>query len=140
KKFRADGRSFSGFDFHIVHSATWQNLAMLREYLPAEEGAGDGTQASEPASDRRRPVARFGGPYLLGTKADLPEHLRYRSVEHLERVCEWLDASDWLSAAQAHALREDADRSLKEYRQQLDLLLPRVPEEERESARRLLDL
>lgn len=145
KKFRDGGRSFSGFDFHVVHSATWQNLAAMREYLPVEGSGHDAaTDQAQPAGqhlDRPRPVARFGGPYLLDTSADLPEHLHYRSVEHLKRVCEWLDTSDWLSAAQAHALREAADRSLKEYRQQLDLLLPRISEEkERKSARTLLDL
>src|SRR5690606_33067046 len=142
---RAAGRSFCGFDWQVVRSATWQSLAAMREYLPVEEGGHDAaTDQAQPAGqhlDRPRPVARFGGPYLLDTSADLPEHLHYRSVEHLKQVCEWLDTSDWLSAAQAHALREAADRSLKEYRQQLDLLLPRISEEkERKSARTLLDL
>lgn len=123
KRFKDDGRALAGFDIHVAHTSTLRDLAQLREYVQLD----DGTR-----------VARHAGPYLLGHAADLPVELRHRSVELLDETGSWLGLDGWLSAAQAHALREAADRSLAEYEYQLKLLIPRAADPDR--ARELLDV
>lgn len=110
KGSKSDGRTLAGFDIHVAHTSTLRDLAELREYIELEDG---------------RTVARHAGPYLLGRAQDLPSELRHRSVELLEEINGWLGRDGWLSAAQAHTLREAADRSLSEYRHQLKLLVGR---------------
>lgn len=118
-------RSLAAFDLHVAHAATLQDLALLREH-------------TEPAAKCGPRVARYAGPYLLGAVEDLPVELRHRSVELLDEINSWLDRDGWLSAAQAHALREAADRSLAEYRHQSRLTVPRAPDPDRAGA--LLDV
>ncbi|WP_405107988.1 hypothetical protein OG559_25395 [Micromonospora sp. NBC_01405] len=126
KRFRPGGRSLAGFDLHVAHASTLREPEHLREYVEAADGAPR--------------VARHAGPYLVGRAEDLPDELRHRSVELLDEVCDWLEPAEWLSAAQAHALREAADRSLAEYRYQLKLTVDRAPELKRARARALLDV
>ncbi|MDG4771536.1 hypothetical protein [Solwaraspora sp. WMMD792] len=118
-------RSAAAFDLHVAHAATLRDLTLLREH-------------TEPAAKCGPRVARYAGPYLLGAVEDLPVELRHRSVELLDEITSWLDRTGWLSAAQAHALREAADRSFAEYRHQLRLTVPRAPDPDR--ARALLDV
>ncbi|ROO60910.1 hypothetical protein EDC02_2829 [Micromonospora sp. Llam0] len=122
---RPQGRSLAAFDLHVAHAATLQDLTLLREH-------------TEPAAKCGPQVARYAGPYLLGAVEDLPVELRHRSVELLDEVHGWLDRAGWLSTAQAHALREAADRSLAEYRHQVGLTVPRAPDPDR--AGTLLDV
>jgi hypothetical protein len=121
KRFRPDGRALAGLDFHVAHASTLRDLAKLREYIHR---------------DKDIPVARHAGPYLLGDPADLPEQLRHRSVDLLCEVAGWLAEDGWLSATQAHALREAADRSLAEYEQQVELVAARADDPDR--ARQML--
>jgi len=123
KQFTSDGRALAGFDVHVAHTSTLRDLAQLREYTQLRDGTA---------------VARHAGPYLLGRAQDLPRELRHRSVELLGEVSGWLDRGGWLSAAQAHSLREAADRSLPEYRHQLKLLVGRADVPDR--AYELLDV
>ncbi|MFY1650698.1 Cas10/Cmr2 second palm domain-containing protein [Solwaraspora sp. WMMB762] len=118
-------RSAAAFDLHVAHAATLQDLTLLREH-------------TEPAAKCGPQVARYAGPYLLGAVEDLPVELRHRSVELLDEVHGWLGRAGWLSTAQAHALREAADRSLAEYRHQVRLTVPRAPDPDR--AGTLLDV
>lgn len=127
KRLKPDGRALGAFDVHIAHVSTLRPLELLRQYVDAD-GA---------------PVARYAGPYLVADRAeDLPEPVRDRWVGLLHEVLGWLGPDGWLSAAQAHALRQAADRSLAEYQRQLDLLLGRVDltPELRERARALLSV
>ncbi|MBF9129150.1 hypothetical protein I0C86_09185 [Plantactinospora sp. S1510] len=123
KRFKPGGRALAGFDIHVAHTSTLRDLAQLREYIHLDDG---------------RSVARHAGPYLLGRAQQLPGELRHRSVELLDEVNRWLGPEGWLSAAQAHALREAADRSLPEYQHQLKLLVGRATNPDR--ARELLDV
>ncbi|MFY1637870.1 Cas10/Cmr2 second palm domain-containing protein [Solwaraspora sp. WMMB335] len=137
KQFRSEGgsegeprrgpqsRSLAAFDLHVAHTSTLQDLTLLREH-------------TEPAAKCGPRVARYAGPYLLGPVEDLPVALRHRSVELLDEINGWLGRSGWLSAAQAHALREAADRSLAEYRHQMGLTVARAPDPGRAGA--LLDV
>ncbi|MFV2088369.1 Cas10/Cmr2 second palm domain-containing protein [Micromonospora sp. LOL_021] len=121
KRFRPAG----AFDLHVAHAATLQDLTLLREH-------------TEPAAKCGPQAARYAGPYLLGAVEDLPVELRHRSVELLDEITSWLDRTGWMSTAQAHALREAADRSLAEYRHQVRLTVPRAPDPDR--AGTLLDV
>ncbi|MFF0097746.1 hypothetical protein ACFYO8_00300 [Micromonospora sp. NPDC005257] len=123
KRFKDGERALAGFDFHVAHASSLRDLAELREYVQN----GDGTR-----------VARHAGPYLFGRAAALPDELRHRSVELLDEVSGWLGPDGWLTAAQAHTLREAADRGLAEYRHQLALLVGRATDPDR--AHRLLDV
>ncbi len=123
KRFRHDGRTLAGFDIHMAHTSTLRDLAELREYVRSD---------GDPVST----LARHGGPYLLDPVDELPVTLRHRSVDLLDEVLTALGPQGWLSATQAHALREAADRSLAEYQQQLELTVARTPHPDR--ARELL--
>lgn len=140
KRFRdADGRTLAGVDFHLVHASTRQDLADLREYLSSPGPGSDGLAANPGqrfAEDTR--IARYAGPYLLGDPDELPNQLRHRSVGLLDEVTGWLAPGGWLSGAQAHALRQAADRSLEEYQRQLTLVLRHASDKERDRARELL--
>lgn len=123
KRFTVAGRPLAAFDLHVAHTSTLRELAELREYVHLDDGTA---------------VARHAGPYLLDPVEQLPPERGHRSVELLDEVDRALDSDGWLSGAQAHALREAADRSLAEYRRQLALLVSRVPDPER--ARELLSV
>lgn len=123
KRFKHDGRALAAFDIHVAHTSTLRDLPRLREYVRLD--------------DKTR-IARHAGPYLLGRLEDLPAGLRHRSVRLLDEITDWLGLDGWLSAAQAHALREAADRSLAEYRHQLKLITPRATDPSR--AQELLDI
>ncbi|WP_320064285.1 Cas10/Cmr2 second palm domain-containing protein [Micromonospora sp. RTGN7] len=126
KQLRHKGQSLAAFDVHVAHTSTLRELPELREYV-------------EPAGVSQR-VARHAGPYLIGQAEKLPVGLRHRSVELLDEIGGWLGPQGWLSAAQAHALREAADRSLAEYQYQLKLTVDHAPEAERARAHALLDM
>jgi len=130
KRFKYDGRALAGFDIHVAHTSTLRDLATLREYVRPHDGPGK--------LNTKTRIARYAGPYLLDRVEDLPEGLRHRSVRLLEEIIGWLEPDGWLSAAQAHALREAADRSLAEYRFQLDLTVRQAPDPAR--VRELLDV
>jgi len=109
KRFKdATGRTLAAFDIHIAHTSTLRDLDQLREYIHRDHAPS---------------IARYAGPYLLGRTEELPDNLRDRSVEVLDEISGWLSPGGWLSAAQAHALREAADRSWDEYRIQVDLVI-----------------
>lgn len=116
-------RALAAFDVHVAHASTLRELRELRERIDGPDHAT---------------IARHAGPYLLGPAADLPTELRHRSVDLLHEIKGWLGPDGWLSGAQAHALREAADRSLAEYRRQLALLVGRAANPDR--ARELLDV
>ncbi|WP_434740704.1 Cas10/Cmr2 second palm domain-containing protein [Micromonospora sp. SH-82] len=116
KQLKSDGRALAAFDIHVAHTSTLRDLKLLRQYVRSDDGT---------------PVARHAGPYLIGRAEDLPGELRHRSVELLDEVDGWLRPDGGLSAAQAHALRDAADRSLAEYHHQLELLLARVADPQR---------
>ncbi|MET7426945.1 hypothetical protein [Dactylosporangium sp. NPDC005555] len=115
KQFSHDGRPLAAFDLHVVHTSTLRDLTELREYAGAGEGDGAGGAR----------VARHAGPYLIDDPDDLPDALRARNAAQLDKISDWLGPRGWLSATQAHALREAADRSLTEYLHQLALTLGR---------------
>lgn len=123
KRFKPAGRSLAAFDFHVAHTSTLRDLKHLREYVDAGDKAK---------------VAGYAGPYLLGPPDDLPAELRHRSVELLDEISGWLGPKGWLSAAQAHALRDAAGRGLAQYRHQLELVVPRANDPDR--VRALLDV
>ncbi|KXK58952.1 hypothetical protein AWW66_26910 [Micromonospora rosaria] len=123
KRFAPEGRTLAACDIHVAHTSTLRDLDQLRQYVRGDDGS---------------PVARYAGPYLLDRAGDLPGELRHRGVDLLDEVDGWLGPDGWLSAAQAHALRDAADRSLAEYRHHLDLLLARAFDPRR--ARELLDV
>lgn len=123
------GGKLAAFDFHVAHSSTLRDLENSREYLvPAR---------SAPSS--AAPIARHAGPYLLAEPA--PAALAHRSVEFLDTILSWMTPEGWLSATQAHALRDAADRSLEEYRHQLQLVIRDAPDPTiRSQAAALLDV
>lgn len=123
KRLTSTGRPLAAFDLHVAHTSTLRELAELREYVHLDDGTA---------------VARHAGPYLLDPAEQLPAELRHRSVELLDELDRGLDSDGWLSGVQAHALREAADRSLAEYRRQLELLVSRI--HHRDRARELLDV
>jgi hypothetical protein len=121
KQIRHGDQALSGFDLHVAHTSTLRDLAGLREYVLGDDGT---------------PIARHAGPYLLGDPTELPEPVRHRSVALLDEITGWLDPdpTGWLSATQAHALREAADRGLAEYRHHLDRVTGRAGDPDRARA------
>lgn len=111
KRVTVNGMTLTGFDVHVAHNSTLRPLAQLREYLHTDEGP---------------PIARHGGPYLLDHPSDLPGSLRQHSLALFGEVSDYLGADGWLSGAQAHALREAANRSLGEYEHHLALIVGRA--------------
>lgn len=138
KQFKYEGRTLAAFDVHVAHASTLRDLELLREYIPVDDKPSPDNGSTPASSAQEKRIARYAGPYLLGSAEELPEALRDRSVARLDEVSGWLGADGWLSGAQAHALRDAADRSLAEYEQQLELLLPRAKDPGR--ARQLLSV
>lgn len=111
------GIPVNAFDVHVAHESTLRDLKTLRDDLVVD-AAGDA------------PVARHGGPYVVGVNgaAPVPPALAHRDERHLVDVMHLL-TSGTLSSARAHDLRGALDRGSAEYRARVRTAVARTSRE-----------